>query len=132
MYAFKTHIQLYVIYSVPTLVFNTCFDFTLNSVNVQSEAIHKTKNHSEINNIITVLHFSLVLLLLWIFFQICVSCLSVILSIIVHTCWERAELLALLYVMFSCVFVTFPYGDLGQVWYLIVYSPYLYLLSYFV
>ena len=30
--------------------------------------------------------------------------------------------LVLLYVMFSCVFVTFPYGVLGQeeVWYLIV------------
>ena len=35
------------------------------------------------------------------------------------TCWERADLLALLYVMFL-VFVTFPYGVLGQVWYFIV------------
>ena len=26
------------------------------------------------------------------------------------TCWERADLLALLYVMFSCVFVTLPPG----------------------
>ena len=25
------------------------------------------------------------------------------------TCWERADFLTLLYVMFSCVFVTFPY-----------------------
>ena len=31
-----------------------------------------------------------------------------------------AVLLALLYVMFYCVFVTFPCGVLGQVWYLIV------------
>ena len=31
------------------------------------------------------------------------------------TCWERAKILALLYVMFSCVFVTF-----SQVWYMIV------------
>ena len=31
------------------------------------------------------------------------------------TCWERSEVLALLYVMFSCVFVTFT-----QVWYMIV------------
>ena len=30
------------------------------------------------------------------------------------------DFLALLCVMFSCVFVTFPYGFLGQVWYLIV------------
>ena len=36
------------------------------------------------------------------------------------TCWERADLLALLSVMFFCVFVTFPYGVSGQVWYLIV------------
>ena len=28
--------------------------------------------------------------------------------------------MALVYVMFSCVFVTFPYGVLGQPWYLIV------------
>ena len=42
---------------------------------------------------------------------------------LVVTCWERADLLALLYVMFSCVFVTFPYGVLGQVCYLIVSIP---------
>ena len=47
------------------------------------------------------------------------------------TCWERANLLALLYVMFSCVFVTFPCGVLGQVWYLIVLIPDLCLLPYF-
>ena len=35
---------------------------------------------------------------------------------IVVTCWERADLLALLYVMFYCVFVTFLYAVLGQVW----------------
>ena len=39
------------------------------------------------------------------------------------TCWERADLLAVLYVMFSCVFVTFPHGVLDQVWYLIVSIP---------
>ena len=36
------------------------------------------------------------------------------------TCWERAYLLALMCVMFSCVLGTFPHGVLGQVWYLIV------------
>ena len=43
---------------------------------------------------------------------------------LVVTCWERT-LLALLYVMFSCVFVTFHRGVLGQVspWYLIVLIP---------
>ena len=38
--------------------------------------------------------------------------------------------LAFLCVMFSCVFVTFPYGVLGQVWYLIVSIPELFLLLY--
>ena len=47
---------------------------------------------------------------------------------LVVTCWERAWLL---FVMFNCIFVTFPYGILGQVWYLIVSSPDLCRLSYF-
>ena len=34
--------------------------------------------------------------------------------------WERTDVLALLYVMFSCVLVTLPNGVLGQVWYLIL------------
>ena len=37
----------------------------------------------------------------------------------------------LLFVMFNCVFVTFPCGILGQVWYLIVLIPHLCHLSYF-
>ena len=48
------------------------------------------------------------------------------------TCSKMADLLALLYVIFSCVFVTFPYGVLGQVWYLIVSIPDICLLPYFV
>ena len=55
--------------------------------------------------------------------------LSVPCSLVV-TCWERADLLALLYLMLSCVFVTFPYGALGQVWYLIVSIPDICLLPY--
>ena len=48
------------------------------------------------------------------------------------TCWERANLLALLCVMFFfCIFVTFPCGVLGQVWYLIVSIPDLCILPYF-
>ena len=39
---------------------------------------------------------------------------------LVVTCWERADLLALLCVMFSCVFLTFPYGVSCKVWYSIV------------
>ena len=49
--------------------------------------------------------------------------------------WLPAEkgltFLALLYVMFSCIFVTFPCGDLRQVWYLIVSIPDLCLLTFF-
>ena len=41
----------------------------------------------------------------------------------VVTCLERADLLALLYVVCSCVFVTYTCGVLGQVWYLIVSIP---------
>ena len=37
----------------------------------------------------------------------------------------------LLFVMFNCVFVTFPSGIHGQVWYLIVSIPDLCRLSYF-
>ena len=39
---------------------------------------------------------------------------------LVITCWERVDLLALLCVRLSCVFVTNPYGALGQMLYLIV------------
>ena len=49
----------------------------------------------------------------------------------VVTCWERTNLLALLCVMFSCVFVTFPSGVLCQVWLLIVLNLDLCLLTYF-
>ena len=38
----------------------------------------------------------------------------------------------LLFVMFNCVFVTFPCGILGQVWYLIVSIPNLCHISYYV
>ena len=75
-----------------------------------------------------------VVFLLWIFFSyvcLCHIVLSVSCSLLV-TCWERADLLALLYVMFSCVFVTLPFNVLGQVWYLIVLIPVLCLLPYFV
>ena len=44
---------------------------------------------------------------------------------------EKADLLALLCVMFPCVFVTFPYDASGQVWYLIVSIPDLCIFLYF-
>ena len=56
--------------------------------------------------------------------------LSVQCSLVVN-CWERADLLALLCVMFPCDFVTFPYGVLGQVWFLIVSISDICLLPYF-
>ena len=45
---------------------------------------------------------------------------------LVVTCWGKD-----LCVMFSCVFVTFPYGVPGQVWYLTVSIPDIYLLPHF-
>ena len=49
---------------------------------------------------------------------------------LVGTCWEKADTLALLYVMISRVFVIFSYCVLGQWWYLIVSIPDLCLLPY--
>ena len=48
----------------------------------------------------------------------------------VFTCWKRADLLAIVGDV-HCIFVTFPCGILGQVWYLIVSFPDLCRLSYF-
>ena len=62
-------------------------------------------------------------------FVVC-SCLFIGHSLVV-TCLERAGLLALLCVMFYCVFVTFACDVLGQVWCLIVPISDLCLLSYF-
>ena len=56
------------------------------------------------------------------FYFVVVFAINIVLSVscsLVITCLERAVLLALLYVMFSCVFVTFAYCVLGQVSYLI-------------
>ena len=41
----------------------------------------------------------------------------------VITCWVRADGLARLCVLFPCVFVTFPNGVSGEVWYLIASIP---------
>ena len=64
-----------------------------------------------------------------------VLCLSVKLScLFLVALWSPAGKWLtswLLYVMFSCVFDTFPYGILGQVGYLIVLIPDLCLLPYF-
>ena len=57
--------------------------------------------------------------------------LSCLVCSIVITCWERADILAHLCVLFSCVFVTLTYGVSGHVWYLIVSIPDHCLLLYF-
>ena len=56
-------------------------------------------------------------------------CASVYMCFVV-TCWERADLLALVCGS-NCQFVTFPWGILGQVWYVIVSIPDLCTLTYF-
>ena len=70
----------------------------------------------------------MVVLLLWILFVsyvcLCYAFLSVPCDLVI-TCWERADLLALLCVSFLVCFFTFPYGVPGQVtvWYLIASIP---------
>ena len=64
-------------------------------------------------------------------FHVCHTVLSVPCNLVV-TCRERAGLMSLLFVIFSCVFfVTFPYSVLGQLCCLIVSIPDLCLLAYF-
>ena len=46
--------------------------------------------------------------------------------------WSPAGKGLTLFVMLNCVFVTFPFGILGQVWYLVVLIPDLCCLSYYV
>ena len=46
-------------------------------------------------------------------FRVCLVFSSVHCSLVV-TCWIMADLLSLLYVVFYCVFVTFPFGVLGS------------------
>ena len=68
------------------------------------------------------------------FLCVCLSSSSVrsVYCSLVVTCWEKADLLALLCLMFSFAYVTFPCGVLGQVWNFIVSIPDLCLLFYFV
>ena len=61
----------------------------------------------------------------------CLCFMSVMRSCLFVANWEMVDFLALLCTMFSCVVVTFPCGVLGQVWYLILSIPDIYLLPYF-
>ena len=45
---------------------------------------------------------------------LCQTAMSVSCSLEV-ACWERADLLVVLYVIFSCVYVTIPNNVMGQV-----------------
>ena len=63
-------------------------------------------------------------------FRVCHSVLAVRGSLVV-TCWGKTDLLALLCVVFACVFVTFPCGILGLLCHLIVSIPDICLLPYF-
>ena len=66
-----------------------------------------------------------------VFFVPCVSHAFVsVHCCLVITCWERADRLAPVGDVY-CISVTFPCGNLGQVWYLIVSFPDLCILSYF-
>ena len=74
---------------------------------------------------------------LW--FYLTVPCVGLHYVIVVfpdhtHFLWspvgKRLTTWPFLYMLFSCVFVTFPFGILGQVWYLIVSIPDLCLLPY--
>ena len=76
---------------------------------------------------------STAVLLLW-SISVFVSCVSHAFASVhcylVVTCWERAGHLALVGDVCS-IFVTFPCGILGQVWYMIISFPDLCRLSYF-
>ena len=61
-------------------------------------------------------------------FRVCHAFLYVHCSLVV-TCCEMANLLVLLFVMFSCVFVTLPCGVLGQVGNLIIFMIFAFLLT---
>ena len=59
----------------------------------------------------------------FVFFVSCVShVFASVQCCLVVTGWERAFLLALVDDVY-CIFVTFPYGILGQVWYMTVSFP---------
>ena len=53
------------------------------------------------------------------FVFVCHTAMSDPCSLVIN-CLERTLLFPLVYAMFSCAFVTFSYGVLGQWWYLIV------------
>ena len=71
------------------------------------------------------------ILLLWISCVIYVLCLSCFCVCSLLPCGHLLGRADLLFVMFNCVFDTFPCGIQGKVWYLIVFIPDPCPLSYF-
>ena len=49
---------------------------------------------------------------------LCIMFVFVVTCSLLIACWKRADLLALLCVVFSCGFVTFSYGVSDQMWYM--------------
>ena len=74
----------------------------------------KPSSNFHIDNNMAVLHFWM-LFNYYCFMFVCHVFLSVHYSFVVNW-WENADLLVLLHVIFSCVFVTFSYGILGRLW----------------
>ena len=65
-------------------------------------------------------------LLWWIIYVITVWCFVIFSRLLIAALWASAGkgLTSLLsFVVLKCVVVTFPFGNLGQVWYLIVSIP---------
>ena len=65
------------------------------------------------------------------FCYLCFTFAFIMMSCLFLAALQSPALKRLLCVMFPCVFVTFPYGVFGQVWYLVVSIPDIYLLLYF-
>ena len=59
---------------------------------------------------------------LWVFLSCVSHAFASVHCCLLVTCWEWAGLLTLVGDVY-CIFVTFPCGILGQVWYLIVLLP---------
>ena len=70
-------------------------------------------------------------LLLWIFFICIYLCRVLCFGALWSPAGKGLTSLTLLYLTFCCVFITFPYDVLGQMWYLIVSIPDRCLLPYF-
>ena len=91
--------------------------------------IHYTTGASDRSKaVLLLLIICVILTYLCLMLTVCHAFASVHCCLVV-TCWGTAWLLFVMFI-YNCVFVTFPCGILGQVWYLIVSIPGLCCLSY--